>query len=174
MSIPFLPQPGSPLLQLPGELRNKIHRDVFKQEGHILLVPSTVGPAPVMVCVIPDIDLLSTCRQFYDEARSTLFSDNTFMLSTQMDAFTDASTLGLLSRWMAGLSSNLDYVRKVVIDLEPLCPGLCQPAHDRIDLKPIMMMIWRYQDILTSQGNRQRGRFTAFRPHSTAYKPRSS
>ncbi|KAI4676340.1 uncharacterized protein J4E88_007254 [Alternaria novae-zelandiae] len=158
MATPFLPQPGSPLLRLPGELRNKIHRNVFKQEGHILLVPSYVGPAPVMVCAIPDIELLSTCRQFYDEARSILFSDNTFMLSTQMDAFVDASTLGLLSSWVTGLGSNLDYVRKVVIDLEPLCPGLCQPTHDRIDLKPIMVMIWRYQDILTSQGNRQRAK----------------
>ncbi|KAI4952397.1 hypothetical protein J4E91_002866 [Alternaria rosae] len=161
MSIPFILQPGSPLLQLPGELRNKIFRNIFKHEGHILLVPSYVGQAtgpsaPVMVCAIPDIELLSTCRQFYDEARSILLSDNTFVLTTQMDAFADASTLGFLSRWMAGLGPNRDYVRTVVIDLEPLCPGRCQFARDRIDLNSVMMMIWRYQDILTSQGNRQR------------------
>lgn len=161
MATPFRPQPGSPLLQLPGELRNKILKNIFKQEDQILLVPY-IGPptgasSPVMICAVPDIAVFTICRQFHGEAKSSFLENNTFMLSTQVDAFADASTLGLLSRWMDSLGLYRDYVRKVVIDLSPLCPRQCYSGQLRwIDLKPIMMAIWKYQVILTSTGNRQR------------------
>jgi hypothetical protein len=165
MATPLSPPSGSPLLQLPGELRNKINRYIFKQEDRILLVPY-VGPpgpsAPVMSRkagqAIPDLDLFTICRQFYGEARSSFLSDNTFMLTTEYNSFIDASSLGLLIEWMTSLGPYRDYVRKVIIDLEPLCPGDCHLAITYIDFLSIMMMIWRYQAILTTHGNRQRAK----------------
>ena len=160
MATPFIPQPGSPILNLPGELRNKIIRNVFKYEDPILLTPyvaPVIHPSPpAMACAKPDIQVFATCRQLYGECRSIFLSKNIFLLSTQSNAFNDASSMGLLSRWMFDLSPYRDYVRKVIIDLSPLCPGPCHFFLPWIDLKPIMMEIWRYQDILTTNGNRQR------------------
>ncbi|CAG5163968.1 uncharacterized protein ALTATR162_LOCUS6586 [Alternaria atra] len=50
MATPFIPQPGSPILNLPGELRNKIIRNVFKYEDPILLTPAraTYGDLKLM------------------------------------------------------------------------------------------------------------------------------
>jgi hypothetical protein len=109
-----------------------------------------------MTCAVPDTQVFLTCRQFYGETRSILLEDNTFMLSTQFDAYADASSLGLFSRWMRSLGPYRDYVRKVIINLSPLCPGPCHLARPWIDLKPIMVEIWRYQTILTSNHSRQR------------------
>jgi hypothetical protein len=57
---------------------------------------------------------------------------------------------------MFDLGPYRDYVCEIIIDLSPLCPGPCHFFLPWIDLKPIMMEIWRYQDILTTNGNRQR------------------
>ncbi len=167
MATPFVPQPGAPLLQFPGEVRNKIIRNIFKQDGRILLLPY-VGPAthpssPVMTCAVPDIQVFLTCHQFYGETRSIFLEDNTFMLSTQFDAYADASSLRLFSRWMRSLGLYRDYVRKVIIDLSPLCPGPCHLARPWIDLKPIMVEIWRYQAILATNHTRQRANINVFR-----------
>jgi hypothetical protein len=160
MTTVFIPQTGSPLLSLPGEIRNKIIRNVFNYEDPVLLVPH-IGSimylsSPAMVCATQDIQVFTTCRQLHGECKSIFLTNNAFLLSTQPNTFRDASIMGLLSRWMFDLGPYRDYIRKVIIDLSPLCPGPCHLFRQWIDLKPIIMEIWRYQGILTANGSRQR------------------
>ena len=107
MTTVFIPQTGSPLLSLPGEIRNKIIRNVFNYEDPVLLVPH-IGSimylsSPAMVCATQDIQVFTTCRQLHGECKSIFLTNNAFLLSTQPNTFRDASTMGLLSRWMFDL-----------------------------------------------------------------------
>ncbi|KAF1833867.1 hypothetical protein BDW02DRAFT_359153 [Decorospora gaudefroyi] len=139
------PAPTSPLLGLPAEVRNNIYRNLYKHSGAILLVPSSSNYARVspLVHAVPDIDVLTTCRQFFDEASSVFYTDNTFLLSTLSDANNDAANLGFLEEWLTSLGTRRHLVRNVLIDLSPLCPVPCHNAHRFIDLLPIMLQIWR-------------------------------
>lgn len=74
----------SPLLELPGELRNRIYEAVF--EDHIVRVAVIDGRQKRSKPQIVDHPLLLVCRQVRAEARGLFFSLSTFRLETRMGA----------------------------------------------------------------------------------------
>jgi hypothetical protein len=64
---------NSPLLKLPGEIRNNIYR--------LVLVSSKTVPVKPSLC--RQRSLLQTCYQLRDEASKIYYSENTFSISSQ-------------------------------------------------------------------------------------------
>jgi hypothetical protein len=136
------------LLHFPPEVRNLIYGEVFEYNNPMLLLPSTHNPGQVVSShPIPDIELITLCPQFYREAGSVLYSNNTFLISTLPDACWDAASLGFLTRWLRDIGpTHRDKMRGMQIDLSPLCPPGSRSFRRYVSLEPIMREVWRFQN----------------------------
>ncbi|KAF2831197.1 hypothetical protein CC86DRAFT_401744 [Ophiobolus disseminans] len=104
---------GSPLLQLPAELRNAIYKHVLGNEAYLLgRCPDTKGPLVVIHSLLntpsprPYTALLRVNRQIRTEASLLLYSHNTFQLFAMapLQAFIDHRTpKQLQARYQAGI-----------------------------------------------------------------------
>lgn len=95
------------------------------------------------------MDLLTLCPAYHNEASNILYSDNTFLVATHPDTYIDAASLGLLGQWLRSIGpTHQDEVREVLVNLSPLCPWPTRDDRVIIDLKEIMMQLWRRQNRL--------------------------
>jgi hypothetical protein len=122
------------LLDLPGEIRNRIYDYAFKYDQAIRVIGpysyegrwsrpdyegSQVYRAPLTVFL--------TCRQIYQEAVSRFLSKNTFVfskISKRHDPVGKFINL-LVPRWLGNLGGQTRFMRKLTIDLDALCPLVC-------------------------------------------------
>jgi hypothetical protein len=107
--------------------------------------------------VAPLVPLFQSCRQVYYEAASFYYSENTFSLTNQhyqYDCGRDYIERGGLM-WLTSLGDQIQWVRKLVINLDGLCPSQCtaalthhqpafEPKDNMINFGPLILAIWSY------------------------------
>jgi hypothetical protein len=108
------------------------------------------------------IALLLSCRQLYHEAAGVLYSNNTFMISRVLDRHDDCEDYGhdyenyiqvaYAPRWLTSLGSQAALLKDVVIDVDAMCPPTCEWCLWRIDILPLVRLLWaspELRDIVT-------------------------
>jgi hypothetical protein len=140
-------------LPFPRELRDMINLYIFKQDSPILILPVPAASAQqspfISEHAIPDMDLLTLCPAYQNEALEILYSKNTFRISNLPDTYIDAVSSGFLDQWLRSIGpTHQDEVRKVLVDLTPLCPWPTRGGRVILDLKAMVMQLWRRQNTL--------------------------
>jgi hypothetical protein len=107
--------------------------------------------------VAPLVPLFQSCRQVYHEAASVYYSENTFVLTKQhyqYDCGRDYVERGGLM-WLTSLGDQVQWIRKLVIDLDGLCPSQCtaalthhqpafEPKDNMINFGPLILALWSH------------------------------
>jgi hypothetical protein len=104
------------------------------------------------------ITLLLSCRQLYHEAAGVLYSNNTFKISRVLDRHDDCDGYGLYDhenyvqvayapRWLTSLGSQTALLKKVVIDVDAVCPSTCDFGIRRMDILPLGRLLWTYPEL---------------------------
>ncbi|KAH4080451.1 hypothetical protein HBH46_229970 [Parastagonospora nodorum] len=99
------------------------------------------------------LPLLHSCRQIYHECAGVLYGCNEFVVSRALNRhdldFDELHPNGWLYSqleyapiWLEQLGSQCSLLRKVVIDVDALCPTGCEGALDDIDLLPLARFLW--------------------------------
>jgi hypothetical protein len=118
-------------------------RELSQEELTILRQPShDIGSC---------VPLLRSCRQIYFEAVGILYSANSFLISANPYQHNEQMTqIFTAAEFLMSLGSQLYLLKKLVIDITPLCPteagcvdGLyTDVAVQRIDVLPLLRVLW--------------------------------
>ncbi|KAF2246650.1 hypothetical protein BU26DRAFT_567002 [Trematosphaeria pertusa] len=91
------------------------------------------------------IPFLRSCRQIYTEAVVILYSGNNFLVSVPFHVHNqEMSQIQWSVSWLEEMGTNLDLLRKVVIDIDPSCPTWCVRSDVRIDILPLVKWFWAH------------------------------
>lgn len=95
------PQFQSPLLRLPGEIRNQIYENlvVFSQPVHIYRNDEADQQPPGPNLDVQLLSLFLTCRQVHAEASAIFYSQNTFILPPNSSIAPHQIQANFLFRW---------------------------------------------------------------------------
>ncbi|EAT81294.1 hypothetical protein SNOG_11586 [Parastagonospora nodorum SN15] len=99
------------------------------------------------------LPLLHSCRQIYHECAGVLYGCNEFVVSRALNRhdldFDELHPNGWLysqleyaPKWLEQLGSQCSLLRKVVIDVDALCPTGCEGAMDDVDMLPLARFLW--------------------------------
>jgi hypothetical protein len=118
-------------------------RELSQEELTILRQPShDIGSC---------VPLLRSCRQIYFEAVGILYSANSFLISANPYQHNEQMTqISTAAEFLMSLGSQLDLLKKLVIDITPLCPTEAGCVDDlytdvavqRIDVLPLLRVLW--------------------------------
>jgi len=141
-STPCDPTAPSFLTTFPAEIRNAVYDALFHVYGGIRLSPSedfitrsTFEDQDVRATLVAGLPLLSTCRQIYQEAATTLYSNNIWIVSRDLDqtevkdgsvehgTMTEATGAVVL---LTDLGSRRVMVKKILLDVDRACPIPCE------------------------------------------------
>ncbi|KAI4706634.1 hypothetical protein J4E89_008701 [Alternaria sp. Ai002NY15] len=103
--------------------------------------------------------LLSSCRQIHDEASGILYGGNTFVFSRVLQLHhADDDSLDTLhededyfqvnyaAQWLNTIGSQFCYLKDVIIDTDTMCGwGRCW-GNERIELLPLVRLVWKNAD----------------------------
>jgi hypothetical protein len=125
------------LLTFPAEIRNAIFDILFHVPGGIHISPSwwyatqgMLDNKKLQKILVAGLPLLSTCRQVYQEAASTLFSSNVWVVSRSLHEFEHrrngimkqaAGAARLLREFRTGAAM----IKKINIELDKTCSQRC-------------------------------------------------
>ena len=141
-SKPRDPTAPSFLTTFPAEIRNAIYDALFHVYGGIRLSPSekfitrsTFEDQDVRTALVAGLPLLSTCRQIYQEAATTLYSNNIWIASRDIYQTDDKSGSVLHGTMteatgavvlLTDLGSRRVMVKKILLDVDRACPIPCE------------------------------------------------
>lgn len=123
----------SPLLLIPGEIRNKIYRHLLVSPSQILLMNTDSGPqayhdeGPQLLSIHPA--LLGTCSKIYHEAITILYEENSFSYAHCLPPMEDSDPREIFAFGF----TNFKRVRHLSVHLH-----LCQKCPLLLDLHVFM------------------------------------
>lgn len=98
------------------------------------------------------LSFLCSCRQVYNESSGVLYGCNEFVISRALfrhdidpDDFHEQnlySQLYYALQWISKLGYQSSLLRKVVIDVDAVCPANCDVSMDGIDMLPLIQFLW--------------------------------
>lgn len=89
------------------------------------------------------LGLLATCKQLYKESVGVLYG-NAFLLTKSMPCwigYNQEEHLSYTERWVLSVGSQAKHLRKIVIDVDAMCP--CGWAHGDLDILPLLRLKWK-------------------------------
>jgi len=102
--------------------------------------------------------LLSSCRQVHDEASGILYSGNTFVISRVQDRDDGGDEhmagdeeyfqVNYACKWLEQIGSQFSRLKKVIIDTNTMCTHPNCSCGERIELLPLLRLIWKNPDLL--------------------------
>jgi hypothetical protein len=109
------------------------------------------------------VPFLRSCRQIYFEAVGILYSANSFLISANLHQHNEKmNQISTAADFLVSLGTQLDLLKKLVIDITPLCPEECADGiqnvdTEQIDILPIIRVLWSQPKVaqvisLTSTG----------------------
>ncbi|KAI8933698.1 hypothetical protein NX059_009416 [Plenodomus lindquistii] len=92
------------------------------------------------------LGVLLTCRQVYHEAASVLYGLNVFVFSRVSGLhdidFEKYDQLLHVSKWLSNIGSQANLLKKIVIDVDTMCPWNCRDSVIDYCLLPLVQHIW--------------------------------
>jgi hypothetical protein len=148
VSNPADPTAPSFLTSLPAEIRNMIYAFAFTTKEPIPL--SEKDPKSSEISSIESHELglvvpfLRTCRQVYWEATPILYGDNTWLFTRPPDVCDkDYHQMQWAPKWMmVTIGSNLDFIKRIIIDVGGTCPMDCPRSIPLQDILPLATVYW--------------------------------
>ncbi|KAK7186897.1 hypothetical protein DPSP01_007085 [Paraphaeosphaeria sporulosa] len=142
VSSPAYPNALPFLTSLPAELETMIYQILFSAEEPITLAERQFDENekhklhPVMPC-------LRTYRQIYSEAISILYIDNTWMFTRPSNfCDQDCHPTDCISTWIEEVESNMNLIKRVIVDVGRTCPSRCRRSVSIYDMILLAKMDW--------------------------------
>ena len=171
MSQPADPDAPSFLTNLPAEIRNTVYRILFTRDQPIEITDrEEQRNYPVWLEYIDitedeeleerieeeaaiytkwrghdfdqGINLLRTCRQIYWEAIGTLYSANSFCVTSPQHRHNwTLLQIKTVADFIESIGTHISLITKLSIDIDRLCPYTCADQAD-VDLLPLVRILW--------------------------------
>lgn len=108
--------------------------------------------------VQPGMNLLLVCRNVHQEAASTFYKNNTFIVTRNKERYDDHDLCGAYVAatavsWLRQLGSHACFLDNLNVDLDVLCPDQCRNCADispidvgkvrLLDLGPLLCLVWK-------------------------------
>jgi hypothetical protein len=137
-SLPADPNEPSFLTTFPPEIRNRIYEELLTQDGPIE-VPDRHDLGKLGSC----ITLLRSCRQIYNEASSTFYGRNDFVVAPgctylDRDGRFEHNSFGI---WFTSMGSQICLLTRVIISDKVSRLGYAPEVH-QVELLPALRAMW--------------------------------
>jgi hypothetical protein len=105
------------------------------------------------------IAVLLSCRQIYHEGVTILYSANEFTISRVTDRHDENDEDSIYrdneeynpfqyaAQWLSDIGSQYSLLRKVILDVDPLCPRYCMWSMGSFNLLPLARFIWTHPGV---------------------------
>lgn len=98
------------------------------------------------------LPLLDSCRQIYYESAGVFYGANTFVVSRalhrhdiQDHEHSPYCQIIFAPKWLSQLGSQYSLLRKVVIDIDAICPHPCFQHDHSYNILPLVQFLWIMQ-----------------------------